>query len=193
MASYHAPSVLAQALIGLLEIHCPADLASGASFLLYKPSDFDQPMGNGLTLMLYRVAINSAQRNHPPRRLPDGRRLRAPLPVDLHFLLTAWGEKPEMQYLRLGWAMRFLEDRNTLPAGVLNAYAGAATVFADDESVELVCDPLALGDCLQLWDKLKTRIPVSQTYVARAVLLDSEIELGEGGAVRTRGFAEVER
>jgi hypothetical protein len=190
MASYRALSAVATALIELLHKNCPVALATDSSFALYGPKSFDEPMAQGLSLMLYRVAISGSQRNHPPRRTPDGRRMRPSLPVDLHFLLTAWAGTPELQHLLLGWAMRFLEDRNQLPAGVLNLYDGAGNTFAADEAVELVCDPLALADYLTLWDKLKTRFPVSQTYVVRMVALDSELEMSEGAAVRTRGYAE---
>jgi hypothetical protein len=52
--------------------------------------------------------------------------------------------------------------------------------------VELVCDPLAIADLLGLWDKFKPRLPASMTYVARGILLDSEIEMPVGAPVQTR-------
>lgn len=191
MASYRAISVVSNAMIKLLEANCPQPLAEHSAFSLYRPIDYDSPMEKGLSLMLYRLAINGAQRNRPPRRAADGRKLRPSLPVDLHFLLTAWAGSAEVQYLLLGWALRFLEDRSVLPASVLNLYAADTRTFAGDEAVEVVCDPLALADHLQLWDKLKTRLPVSLTYVVRMLAIDSDLEMPEGAAVRTRGFAEA--
>lgn len=190
MASFKALSVVGNTLIELLRANCPATLAHNPKFELYGPGSYDVPMDTGLSLMLYRVTVNANLRNRAPRRAADGRKMIPSLPLDLHFLLTAWALKPEVQYLLLGWAIRFLEDRNVLPASVLNLFDSEGLCFGADEAVEIVCDPLALADHLQLWDKLKTRLPVSLTYVLRSVVLDSAREMAEGAAVRTRGSAE---
>ena len=49
-------------------------------------------------------------------------------------------------------------------------------------------DPLALADFTNLWDKLKPRMQTSVTYIARMLLIDSDIDLREGPAVQTRVF-----
>jgi len=186
MASDRAIATVGRAIVGLMKDHCRADLARGADFELYGPQNFDNPMGYGVSLMLYRIAINASPRNRPPRMTATGNKMRPSLPLDLHYLLTVWASAVDTQHLMLGWAMRFLEDRGVLPAGVLNAYDAEPDTFGAGEGVELICDPLGLQDYLQIWDKLKTRMPLSVSYVARMVLLDSKLPMSAPAPVRTR-------
>jgi hypothetical protein len=120
----------------------------------------------------------------------DGMRFRPSLPLDLRFLLTAWAGDAQRQMRMLGWALRFLEDHAVLPAGVLNAYQ--ADTFRPEEVVELMIDPLPLGDHFNLWDKLKPKLQASVPYIARGVLLDSDREIAGGRAVQTRDLAYVQ-
>jgi hypothetical protein len=84
---------------------------------------------------------------------------------------------------------RHLEDRPIFDANRLNAASTLSdAIFQGHESVELVCDPLPVADLLGLWDKFKPRLPASMTYVARGILLDSEIEWNSGAAVKSRTF-----
>lgn len=187
MASERAIATVGQTIVGLLK-HGYAPYEAGIKAELYRPQEFEDPMDCGFSLLLYRIGVNSTPRNLAPRRLSNGKRVRPSLPLDLHYLLTAWAKTAEKQHWMLGWAMRFLEDRSVLPAGTLNQYADASDVFGPDEAVELTCDPMSLPDHLQIWDKLKTRIPVSMSYVARRVLLDSSMEMDDHPAVRSREF-----
>ena len=84
--------------------------------------------------------------------------------------------------------LRALEDNTILPSGLLNRFLKEPDVFRADETVELFFEPLSLTDFTNVWDKLKPRLQTSATYVARMVLIDSDIELREGPPVRTRVF-----
>ncbi len=189
MASYLAIAAVARTLLRLVEEQCPRDeFTSTPQFQLYQSHDFGTTLvGEGFSLMLYRVTVNAA-RNQTPRRGPDGVKRRPALPVDLHFLLTPWAGEAERQLRLLGWAMRFLEDNASLPANVLNhsLTRRERVVFQPDESVELFCDPPGLADYLGLWDKYKTRWQTSVTYVARMVQLESELTLRDEELVRIR-------
>ena len=72
-------------------------------------------MEQGVSLFLYRVYHNGGARSPAGRTLPDGRRQRTRLPVDLHFLATAWARKASLQHEIAGWMMRVLEDNPVLP------------------------------------------------------------------------------
>lgn len=189
MASYLAIAAVARTLLRLIEEQCPRDeFTSTPQFQLYQSHDFGTTLvGEGFSLMLYRVTVNAA-RNQAPRRGPDGVKRRPALPLDLHFLLTPWAGEAERQMRLLGWAMRFLEDNASLPANVLNhsLTRRERAVFHPDESVELFCDPPGLADYLGLWDKYKTRWQTSVTYVARMVLLESDLTLRDEELVRIR-------
>jgi hypothetical protein len=189
MATFNAVAAVSRAMLGLIAEHCPPTLLANPEFKLYHAADFERPIAEGFSLFLYRVSINASVRNLPPRRAPDGRRYRPSLPVDLHYLLTPWSADPERQQRMLGWSMRFLEDLATLPAGLLNHYVHERDTFRPEEGVELVCDPLALPDYLNLWDKLKPKMQLSITYAVRMVMLDSDIESPGHGLAQTRELA----
>jgi hypothetical protein len=186
MAAYAAISATSQAVLGLLQSAAVGSEFSGSAFAHYHVKHLEQPMAEGVSLHLYRMTIG-AGRNQPPRLGLDGIRYKPPLPVDLHYLLTAWAGDPIKQQRLLGWAVRVLEDTPILPAGVLNQHAPEPDVFRSEESVELVWESLSLADWFSLWDGLRTKQP-SATYVARMVMLDSDVPLGEYPDVQAREF-----
>lgn len=190
MANYKAIAATSKAILGLLEEYCPAAEVNNPEFKLCHAFSNDAPIKEGFSLYLFRVAVNGSLRNMPPRLANDGRRYRPSLPIDLYYLLTAWADEPERQQRLLGWAMRFLEDRVILPGNVINRYLGDADrdTFGAVEVVELILDPLPLADHFNLWDKLKPKMQTSVTYVARMVLLDSDLEWTEGRMVQGREF-----
>src|SRR5262245_59958961 len=102
MATYHAITATSQAILGLLESACPKPEFEGARFELYQATDFQNPMDEGVSLYLYRLA-SSSRRNLPPRPGPNGEKMRPPLPLDLYYMLTAWGKKADKQQRLLGW------------------------------------------------------------------------------------------
>ena len=60
--------------------------------------------------------------------------------------------------------------------------------IARHDDLEVVCDPLQIADWLGLWDKLKPHLVIGMTYVARAVLLDSNVPLHSYAPVLERVF-----
>ena len=146
-------------------------------------------MSIGVSLYLYRIQMNTSRRNLPPVVAPDGRRYRPPLPIDLSYLMTAWGQTAEVQQRLLGWAMRELENTPILPSNLLNHYVQEIDTFHPDETVELICDTISLQDMNTLWDGFKankTNQHLSVTYIARMLLIESDVEMGEYPPVQTR-------
>lgn len=188
MASYNAISVVSQAILDLLRYADTPSEFNTLEYHLYDANDFLTPIPRGFSLYLWRVSISQSRRNLPPRRLPDGRVFRPSLPLDLHYLLTPWADDPGTQQRMLGWAMRVIEDVTVFPASVLNFGPSEINTFAAQEAVELICDPLALNDHFNLWDKLKTKMQTSMTYQARNILIDSQRTVTEGDLVQTRIF-----
>ena len=87
MANYLAIAAVAKTVLKLVEDHCPRDeFAATPKFTLVSGHDFGAtPVAEGFTLLVWRVSVNSAVRNQPARRTPDGRKRRPALPVDLGF------------------------------------------------------------------------------------------------------------
>jgi hypothetical protein len=186
VATYQAIAATGQAILGLLADSCPKPEFAGARFELYKPDSFHQPMEEGISLFLYRVAVNLGQRNQATRPRPDGLRPRLPLPLDLYYLLTPWSPTPERQQRLLGWAMRTLEDTPILPAGHLNHYAPEPNVFQPAETVELFYEAISLQDMATMWEVFKPHEQLSIPYVARMVSIESTQGTRDAERVQTR-------
>jgi len=176
MANSIAIASTCEAVIRLLRANYnPADFGvTTLDFQVYVSTDFNvSPMDEGVSLFLYRIYCNGANRT-PAGRLVNGRRQRTKLPLELHFLLTAHAKKASLQHEIAGWAMRVLEDYPSMPAGLLNAYK--ANVFQPDETVELALAELGTEELFRIWEVMVNHVyQLSIPYVARIVQLESQI------------------
>lgn len=190
MASELAIAAVARTILRLVEENCPrSEFIDTPKFVLYAGQDFSADVvTEGFSLLLWRVLVNTNQRNQPVRRHADGTLRRPSLPVDLSFLLTPWATQAERQLRLLGWSMRFIEDHAILPAAVLNQSLSRRErpAFGPDEAVELFFDAPALADYLGLWDKFRNRWQTSLTYGVRLVRLESETTVVDAERVRVR-------
>jgi hypothetical protein len=187
MAHRRAIGVVTRALTTLLYERHPRDEFGTLAVEPYQAKDFGQPLRTGISVFLWRVTANTTMRALPPRRVPDGTLMRPSLPLDLHYCITPWAENAETQHRLLGWLLRALEDLGPLPAEMLNHFVGEEGTFVDPEALQLVLDPLSVGDYLSFWDRLKD-LPLSAHYVARLVLLDSDEPVDVHPPVAEREF-----
>ena len=175
-------------MLGLLADAVPKPEFANAQFKLYQIGDFNNVMDEGISLYLYRIAVNGARRNMPPITGPDGRRRRPPIPLDLHYVLSAWARDAIKQQRLLGWTIRMLEDVPILPTGLLNNYGPEPDIFQPGETVEVILESLTLQDLNNLWSATKTTPPLSVGYVARMIGISSALPLTEAAEVQTREF-----
>jgi hypothetical protein len=188
VASYPAIAAMSDAVLGLLQGAAVGTEFATAAFAHYQASDFASPMRDGASLYLYRVTVN-ANRNLQPRLDPSGVLRRPPIPLDAHFLLTAWAGDAIRQQRLLGFAIRTLEDTPILPAGVLNRYGPEADTFRPEETVELVYEAISVQDMGYIWDVAQSKEQPSATYVARMIEIESGVSATGGAVVQTRQFA----
>ena len=183
MATTQAIASTCEAVVRLLRSsYDPADF-NGATldFQVYVAEDFNRPMEEGVSLFLYRVYQNGNNRTPAGRVLPDGRRQATKLPLDLHFLLTAWAKKASLQHQIAGWMMRVMEDNSTLPASVLNAFQ--TNVFRPDEGVDVGLTELSVEDMFHVWEVMINHVyQLSVPYQARMIEIESSVTIGPLGA-----------
>ena len=150
MATFPAIAATGLAVVGLLKDASAETEFADLRFDVVQAADFSSgpPMSEGLSIYTYRVTINTSRRNMPPTMGPDGRRYRAPLPVDLHFLLSPWAKTAVRQLRILGWAMRELQNVTILPAGLLNHYGPEHDTFRPNGRTDLRATLFA-GDVLR--------------------------------------------
>jgi hypothetical protein len=117
-----------------------------------------------VTLYLHRVTHNNHLRNTrigPPV---------GPLGLDLHFLLTVWGSKPDDEYTLLGWAMRELHYHAFLDASSLTTPTNAAQ-WAVDEVVSIVPADMNPEEMARIWEAAHRGYRLSYPFIARIVRL----------------------
>lgn len=158
------------------------------SFRVYNTQDFtNRPITAGVSLFLYRLQVHGTYRNPGGRMLGDGRRQLPRLPLELHFLLTAWATDSSLQNAIAGWMMRQVEDVASMPASLLNVQAEG--VFQADETVEIVPGELSTEDLVQLWDVVSPgEYQLSVPYVARVVEIETDLTESVGANVRSRAI-----
>lgn len=186
MATHQAIAAVSLALKGILELALPKDLFPKAKVELLQAGDTETGLAEGLSLLLYQVSLNTNPRHQPPRTTPDGQRYRPSLPVDLHYLVSAWAADADRQQHLLGWAMRTLEDTPVIAGNVINPFLAGDPAFRADESIEIICNPLPFDQWMVLWQKLK--VSTSIGYTVRMVQLDSEQPMPDAERVRERRF-----
>jgi len=175
-------------MLGLLADACPKPEFATAQFELYQLSSFQTPMEEGVSLYLYRVAVNGVRRNMPPTLGPDGKRHPPPIPLDLHYIVSAWARTAVKQQRLLGWTIRMFEDVPILPTGLLNHYGPETEIFQPGETVELLLESLTLQDWNNLWSTTKSSPPLSVGYVARMIGIASSLVLTVPLEVQTREY-----
>jgi hypothetical protein len=183
MATFRGISAVGTAVIGALDDAWIRDpfLAEALETSLVRVDDLkERPVDFGVSVYIYRVAVNGTQRTLPPSA--NGH--RRPLPVEVDFLLTAWAKTAQRELELLGWCMRVLDDDPIFPAAVLNRAVGG--VFAATEMVEVVPAPLPMDDYRRLWDALPLDYQLSVAYNARVVRLESARAMIEAGPVLER-------
>lgn len=191
MATYQAITAVCQATIYLLQSNYEASMTgeftNELEFDVYVPENFASPMDAGVSLFLYRIIPNHAHRTPAGRIGPNGQRYHPQLPLDLHFLLTAWGRSASLQQSIAGWMMRVIEDTPIIPVGLLNRVMPG--VFNSSETVELTLGELTTDDLFHLWEILpQQRYQLSIPYVARNVRIESTELPGAGEPVQERTF-----
>lgn len=167
-------------------IELAADAAvTGAQAVTERPDNVVVGEGESrVSVFLYQVSQNTQWRNADlPTRRGDGTMAQRPrAALDLHYLLTFFGEEAQQVPERLlggvvtnlhAWPT--LEPREIEDAVADNAHLTGSDLAASPERVRLVPMPLNLEELSKLWSVLfQTAYRLSVVYVASVVLLEPE-------------------
>ena len=176
MANANAISAVGRSLERLLtarfaEPPVPVPTKTTRAFLV-RTEDFDPKNHNtiivrpSLSIFLYRVDFNKTMRaawsavGHQ-----DG---RSHLPVDLHFLMTAWAENAEHEHAILGRTLQCLDSLPVI-SGPLLQQSGE---WADDEAIQMVLEELTTEAVMRTFDSLPLDYRLSIPYIGRIVRID---------------------
>ena len=123
-----------------------------------------------LSVFLYRVDFNKVMRAAwSALSRYDG---KTHLPLDLHFLLIAWGENADHEFRILGRALECMEETPILSGPLLDPIAPWET----NESVQLCLENLSTEDVMRTFDSLPVDYKLSIPYVARITVIDGNTD-----------------
>jgi hypothetical protein len=149
---------------------------------------------NQLNLFLFQTVPNAALRNSViPSQVMGGESGFAPLAINLHYLLTAYGRNFDelLAHRLLGRAMSILHDHSCLfPSDIKLALTGTlsgADLAYQIEHVRITPRSLSTEEVSKLWTIFQTPYRVSAAYEVSVVLIDSQQRTTAAPPVIKRG------
>ena len=144
-----------------------------------------------INLFLYRVTENGYLQNQEiPGRAASSGYGHPPLSLNLHYLITAYGNTVDPQdatifddldaHRLLGSAMRVLHDVPIVSERLLSLNPPAGVLILDEslrdgyEQIRLSLEPLNLEDISKIWTALALRYRLSAAYLVNVVQIESK-------------------
>jgi hypothetical protein len=157
----------------------------------------DPPTEPTITVFLYQVTPNASLRNmDAPTRAADGTVLTRPsAPLDLHYLISFYGDEGELVPQRLlGCVVRTLHENPVLSQAMIEAAAEQPYLQGTDladapQRVRFTPTALDIDDTSKLWGMLyqnNTPYALSLIYQGIAVMIDGRSTPVEAKPVKTR-------
>ncbi|HEU5387303.1 MAG TPA: Pvc16 family protein [Streptosporangiaceae bacterium] len=133
------------------------DLDPGSHFLI-RPT---------MSILLYRVDFNKTMRaSWSAVGATDG---RAHLPVDLHYLLTAWADNADHEHRLIGRTLEIFEELGSLSGPLLHPDGN----WSVGEAVQLYLEDVATDDLMRTFESLACDFRLSIPYIARVVVVST--------------------
>jgi len=160
VAGHRGIEATTAAVVRLLEGAIPGSGLPAIRCAAYRASDLTAPMGEGISLYLHHVGLDTSRNALLPMHGPHA---RATI-LELHYLLTAWAPQTARQQRLLGWAIETLLANPLLSAEQLNA---GEEIFPAEEQVQVVWEPLSIEQLAAIWQVAPMSRQPSGSFVAR--------------------------
>lgn len=152
--------------------------------------------GDAMNWFMYRTALNSGLSTafYPSRDSQGGRTERAPLAIDLYYLLSAYSSSDMHAELMLGYTLQLFHenpvlDRDAITAALATPSSGDATIITALNSANIPdrLDHITL--CLhhpddewqsKLWGAMNAHFRTSVIVQASVILIESDIAVQPG-------------
>jgi hypothetical protein len=158
-----------------------------------------------LNLFMYYVSINPALRNLDlPSAGPGGTRLtNPPLPLDLHYLISAYGAGFLTPEVLLGWATKVFHDNPVVPSATIQAAlsglatpvggtSAAATLTRNStlatqfEHIRITPQVLTTEEIYRLWPAFQAPYRPSTAFRVSVVVIQDTATVSSALPVRSR-------
>ncbi|WP_394840109.1 DUF4255 domain-containing protein [Pendulispora rubella] len=153
----------------------------GSQVVTVRPPDKardSEPTKNQINLFLYGVTFNAAYRNMDmPDRGRSGEAATPPLALDLHYLLTAYGEEDDRgepkSHAMLSRAMLVFHETPVLAREAIQNNSDS-NLNRQIERVRITPQTLTIEDLYKLWTTFQAPYRVSTAYQVSVVLIEGE-------------------
>lgn len=176
MSDYTVVAEAGDALVRVLWEEIEADpqvnalVDSEARISLLSPHELEDDDSVRLSVYLYRVVEDPFVKNQPMSPGPGRRLRRAPLTLDLYYLVTPLVGTPREQHIVLGKVLQVFHDRAILQGPDVGPLADV------DEELHIVLNPVSLEESTRVWQALEMSYRLSVCYMVRVAILDSTRE-----------------
>ncbi|MFK4727429.1 hypothetical protein ABIE89_008529 [Bradyrhizobium niftali] len=184
MSTALAIATVTETLLHLLQQHIDTAHVPGATVTAMPPDSTGGLPNPGVNIFLYQVSPNAALRNADlPTRSANGTLLRRPqVALDLHYLLTFYGDETQLEQQRLLGSVALAMHANPeLPRALIDhvetttSFLGGAGLSTQSELVRFVPVNFTLEELSKLWSfLLKIDYVLSTAYRASVVLIKTD-------------------
>ncbi|NJO17684.1 MAG: DUF4255 domain-containing protein [Thioploca sp.] len=134
--------------------------------------------GNQVNLFLYQTTINTAYSNlDMPGRVKSGETGVPSLALNLHYLITAYGENDDdtnpVSHQLLGRAMSVLHDHPLLGREEIKNALMGNDLHEQVERIRITPQSLSLDELSKLWNTFQTGYRLSVAYQVTVILIES--------------------
>jgi hypothetical protein len=155
----------------------------------------EAPFGakNQLNVFLYQTTLDAAWRNQDPPGVIAGESGFPPLPLVLHYLVTAYGEGDDEVKAQtvLGHALATLHDHPVLGREEFAGILAGADLDEQVERIRITPQPLSVDELTKLWTAFQTNARLSASYEVSVVLVSSTRSTRTPLPVLTRGEGDA--
>ncbi len=197
MSNFLAIATVTASLQAMLQAAVQDDV-SGATASVARPDSSAGLTSLGVNVYLYQVSPNTAWRNAdlPTRGGDGGMRNKPSVALDLHYLLTFYGNDLEFEPQRvLGSVARVLHARPILGRSLIESVVASIPELNDSdlatevESVKFMPLSLSLEELSKLWSVFfQTQYSLSMAYLATTVLIEGRETPARPLPVRARNI-----
>ncbi|MFB6707805.1 Pvc16 family protein [Streptomyces sp. NPDC056333] len=180
MSNALAIATVTQALALLIENNLSPEMDIAVKVETRKPPA-EPPVEPTINVFLYQVTPNPSMRHTDlPTRAPDGTLLKRPAAaLDLHFLISAYGEEAELVGQRLiGCVVRTLHEIPVLPKELIELaaerpYLAGSDLADSPQRLRFTPTVMDIDETSKLWGMLhQTPYALSVAYQASLVLIE---------------------
>lgn len=185
MADWRVIENTGQTLVGLVERHVAQLGIPNVGVGVVTPmafaslADTTDPF---ISLFLYQIAGNAEMRGNPRRVLANGTLGRQPLPLELCYLVTAWGVRATDDVIGdlpatqdearlLGAVLQAFYDNAELDRSSLFEVPGLP-VWSPEDGLQIVMETLPVDGHYRIWDATKLGYRLSLVYRVRVAALE---------------------